>query len=417
MSEPVARQGFTLGAGSARDILVATAIAGAIGYTITVAAGTSLGNPGYLPFAAFWSLTYVVVGALAGVQHETTRAARAGNGGSEAGKAARGLFWSSAAGTVVLVAGSAFLWAPTVFDHNAVALTPPVIVGALGYLAVCVAAGILAGLASWRLVAAVTIADAALRLAAVLVALALTDDVVVLAWCVAMPFALVGGATALVVARIAKHRFVITATVRALAWNATRTVATGAAMAVLITGFPAVLVATSAASESMEVTSIVFAANLARSPLIVVALAFQLVLVQRMRDAKHPIAIVVRLVAGIVAAGAMLTVVALWIGPEVLAALSQHEYTISRGDAAVLVASAVPVAALVVTGAALLGRGRHGLYLLGWAVAGGGMVVALAMPVTLTMRVALAILVAPAFGLAIHAMGIARLRLALGTKN
>ena len=238
MPNGASRRGFAIGAGSARDVLIATAIAGGSGYVITVTAGAALGREAYLPFAAFWSALYFVVGALAGVQHETTRASRPVSAGTRThtGTRARSIFLLTAAGTLVLLVTSAPVWVNRVFEEHGAALLAPVLVGAVGYVAIAVTSGVLAGLGSWRLVAVVSIADALARLTCVGIALAFTRDVIILAWCVAAPFGAVGLAVAWVITRAARGRYVIDAPLPRLAWNATRTVVSGAAMGVLITG-------------------------------------------------------------------------------------------------------------------------------------------------------------------------------------
>ncbi|NTV38366.1 MAG: hypothetical protein HGA51_00175 [Demequinaceae bacterium] len=397
-----------VGEGTARDVLVATAIAGGSGYLITLAAGAVLGREAYLPFAAFWSALYFVVGALAGVQHETTRAARPAPGGTQThpGTTARSVFLLTAAATLVLLVASAPMWVNRVFEDHGNALLAPVLVGAIGYVAIAVASGVLAGLASWRLVAAVSIADALARLACVGIALTFTHDVVALAWCVAVPFGVVGLAVAWVITRAVRGLYTIDTPLRLLAWNATRTVVSGAAMGLLITGFPALLAATADASDDRTVTSVIFVSNLARSPLIVLAMAFQVLLVQRFRDSSKPLASVAKLLVILGAAGGLLTAAATLAGPQVLDALFHGEYSLTAGRMALLVGSAAPSAALFVTGAALLARGRHGAYVTGWVLAAASATCALLWAPSLMTGVAGAVLAAPLFGLIVHTVAL-----------
>lgn len=408
MPSGASRRRVMIGQGSARDVLVATAIAGGSGYIITVAAGAVLGQEAYLPFAAFWSALYFVVGALAGVQHETTRASRPVAFGTQEhpGTTARSIYLLTASGTLVLVLGSAPLWVNRVFDTHGTALLLPVLVGAVGYLAIAVASGVLAGLASWRLVAIVSIADALARLACVGIALVFTRDVVVLAWCVAVPFGAVGLAVAWVITRAVRGSYTIDTALPRLAWNATRTVVSGAAMGVLITGFPALLAATASAGDERTVTSLIFVSNLARSPLIVLTMAFQVMLVQRLRDALRPLAAVAKLLAALFVTGGVLTIAAAFAGPWLLEVLFGGEYVLSAAQMALLVGSAAPSAALFVTGAALLAQGRHGAYVTGWVLAAMAATAALGWAPSLMTGVASAVLVAPVLGLMVHAVAL-----------
>lgn len=410
MSSPRGLRLLTVGAGSTRDVLAATAIAGGAGYAITFAAGAVLGSKDYLPFAAFWSALYLIVGALAGVQHETTRASRPATPPTHPGTAARNVFVAVGAATTVLLLATSPLWVHRVFDAHGGALLAPLVVGALGYLAMCVAGGVLAGLASWRLIAVITAADALLRLALVGTALLVTRDVVVLAWCVAVPFGVVGMVGGWLVTARVRGSYTIDAPLGQLAWNATRTVASGAAMGVLITGFPALLSATAsnADTESNAVSSIMFVSNLVRSPLIVLTMAFQVMMVQRLRDAVRPDAAVAKLLAALFAVGAVLTAVVAAAGPSLLEAAFDGEYMLTTSQLVILVGSAAPSAAMFVTGAALLARGQHGTYVTGWALAAAVAVGALAWGPSLMVAVTGAVLVGPALGLCLHLVALAR---------
>lgn len=398
---------FSLGKGSSRDVLVATAVAGASGYVILAVAGTRLGSTGSLPFVTFWSALYFVVGALAGVQHEATRAARPAPFPAATRTRARNLFIVTAIGLVLLTLGTAFAWEPKVFPDDPGDLLAPLLLGSVGYLATAVTAGVLGGLASWRALAVITSADALLRLCAVMVALVFTQDTVVLAWCVAAPFGLIGLGAAAVFGRLARGHYSIDAGLRQLAWNTVRTVLSGAAMGVLITGFPALLRASAPLAEREFVASIVFVSSLVRSPLIVVAMALQPILVQRLRDSSRPSKTISQLLVVLGCTGAVLTVLAAWGGPWALRTLDAG-YELSVGQFAILVGSAAPSAALFVTGAALLARGSHGLYVSGWALAAVTAVVIVFTAGDVMGSVIGAVIVAPLIGLTVHTVGLLR---------
>lgn len=396
-----------LGQGSGRDVLVATAIGGTSGYVIMLAAGAMLGGDDFLPFAAFWSAIYFVVGALAGVQHEATRAARPAPEGTVPRTRARNIFVLTAIASTVLVVGSSPLWVNRVFHEQPQELLPPLVAGAIGYLATAVTAGVLGGLGSWRLIAVMTSTDAIARLIAVAIALAFTDDTVVLAWCVATPFGVVGFAAAAVVRRKAHGRYTIDESLKQLAWNASRTVVSGAAMGVLVTGFPALLTGFAPQSEHDLVASIVYVSNLVRSPLIVITMAFQLMLVQRLRDSSRPSATIAKILTVLAVAGAVFTGLGAAIGPWALNTLNAG-YSLSVLQIVILVGSAAPSAALFVTGAGLLARGAHGAYVAGWVLAAVIAVVILASADRVMTAVAGAVIVAPAIGLIVHVLALLR---------
>lgn len=396
-----------LGKGSGRDVLIATAIGGASGYAITVAVGAVLGDEKYLPFAAFWSAIYVVVGALAGFQHEATRATRPAPHGTIPRTRGHVIFLLAAIATTILVVASSPAWLDRVFTEHSNQLLAPLLVGAIGYVATAVTAGILGGLASWRLIALMTSADAIARLAAVSCALVFTRDAVILAWCVAIPFGVVGFGAAAIVRKKVHGRYTIDESLKQLAWNATRTVASGAAMGVLVTGFPALLTWSSPESEHSLVSSIVFVATLVRSPLIVITMAFQLILVQRLRDSTRPSATITRLLGILAVAGAVLTACGAALGPWVLEMLNAG-YSLSVAQIVILVGSAAPSAALFITGAGLLARGSHGAYVGGWALAAVCAVLIMSASDDVMTAVTGAVLIAPMVGLAVHVVALAK---------
>lgn len=406
-----------LGVGSGRDVLAATAVVGIIGYAITVMSGAVLDESSYVPFAALWSLTYLVVGSLGGVQQETTRASRLGGAGraSQSGRARRVYVIAAGATTLILVATSP-LWVDRVFPDHGYALLWPLLASVWGYLALAVASGILGGLSSWRLVSLATIADGVIRLFLVGICLASGADIVVLAWAVAAPFGLAGVLAAAAVRRAAHGRWHLDVDAPQLAWNASRVVLSGIAMGVLISGFPALLASTTSEARPSHVAAVIFASNLARSPLIVLAMAFQPLLVQRLRDAAAPGATIAQAMTVLAVAGATLTVLAAAAGPWLSRALFGGAYALDAPMLAMLVGSAAPTAMLIVTGATLLARGRHSAYLAGWLSAAFGAVFAFMSPWNLMATVAGSLIASPLLGLAVHVALLHRARTSSGKR-
>ena len=58
-------------------ILIATVISGAAGYGVLLFVPSVIGLADYKAFSIFWSLLYLVVGALIGIQQEVTRGTQA----------------------------------------------------------------------------------------------------------------------------------------------------------------------------------------------------------------------------------------------------------------------------------------------------------------------------------------------------
>ena len=56
-------------------VLGATVVAGAVGYVIQAAVPAFTGTDEYIAFSVFWSVVYLIVSALSGIQNELTRSA------------------------------------------------------------------------------------------------------------------------------------------------------------------------------------------------------------------------------------------------------------------------------------------------------------------------------------------------------
>jgi hypothetical protein len=79
-----------------------------------------------------------------------------------------------------------------------------------------------------------------------------------------------------------------------------------------------------------------------------------------------------------------------------------QQFDLAPGALAALVGSAALIGALSVSGAAVLARGRHGMYATGWVVASVITLALLFLPLPLAPRAALALAAGPAVGVAIH---------------
>jgi O-antigen ligase len=70
------------------------------------------------------------------------------------------------------------------------------------------------------------------------------------------------------------------------------------------------------------------------------------------------------------------------------------------------VASAGLVAAMCITGPALLARGLHNRFLAGWVLAASATILFLILPLETGLRTALALLAAPALGVVVHVFSV-----------
>lgn len=395
-------------------ILGATVVSGGTGYLVTGVVAASISVVDYTVFAVAWSALFLVVGALGGVQHELARATSplpaAGRvEDAPRSRARASVFAAAVAGLVALVlAASAPLWAPPLLGSAAVSGSIALIVGVAGYVIVAAVCGVLYGIEAWRPLAVMIASDGVLRLALVAAVLAAGGSIEALVWAIAIPFAL----TLMLVAPFAAgllRRSRLDVGVRALSANTARTVVAAAATATLIAGFPAVLRATDPLAPESLVGPLVLVLTLTRAPLVIPVMAMQSYLVVRFRtDAAtagrraFALSALVMLVAG--AAAGLLGAV----GPALFGGLFGPAYALDGAVIAALVASSGFVAALAITGPALLARAQHSIVTFGWVVAVVGVIAGLSLPVGLTDRVLLALTVGPALGLAVHALALAQ---------
>ena len=394
--------------GGATVVLLATAIAGGAGYLVNASAPLALSPEGYAEFSVLWSVLYLLIALLAGVQQEVARSASpappdvAGDASAARRLAA---VWACGAAVVVLVAGVPLVAAAV--GRSAAAAVPAVAVAVAGYAVVAVLSGLLAGVERWRWLALLMVLDGLIRLVVVLVLLLAGADVSVLMWGVAAPFVLVPLLVAPGLRRVLSGRVRLDVPLGPLGWNSARAVLAAAAGGLMISGFPLLLAVTSPEASKEAIAGVNLAINLVRAPLVVVVLALQSYLVVRFRAAgAHSGPLLVRLLTGLAGVTCLAALAAAVIGPLVLRQFGPA-YDLPGWFLGVLVAGSGALGALCVTGALVLARADHGRFLGGWAVAAAVTVLALLLPLDLQQRVAAALVIGPAAGLLGHLWGAA----------
>ncbi|QEE60851.1 hypothetical protein FVA74_04105 [Salinibacterium sp. dk2585] len=404
-SRPVAA-GRSTGAGGATQIVAATVIAGIAGYLVTWLVYRIVGPAPYAVFAIFWATIYLVVGALSGIQQEITRATHPIVVGSRARASRSRDFGVLVSGVVLVVTvASAPLWVDAVFPDEGWSLVWPLAVGAAAYVLVATLSGTLYGVSQWRSLALMIGIDGVLRLLLVGGMLMLTHDIVALAWAVALPFPLAVMLLWPVIRRGVVGRTDIDVGFGRLSWNVARTMLAAVSTAVLVSAFPLLLGVTSRGADAALVGELVFTLTLTRAPLVVSVMALQGYLIVQFRERVQGwVAFLLRLMAALLLGGAILAAAGWWLGPAVFGLVSGAPVTLGGDVMAVMVASSILVAALSVSGSAVLGRGGHLAYSTGWLLAALATVVIMALPIDdIVFRVCTATLVAPLVGLATHA--------------
>jgi O-antigen/teichoic acid export membrane protein len=395
--------------GGASAILVATVIAGGLTYLLQAIVLAALSDVAYLQYSIVWSVLYLVVGALAGIQQEVSRATVVvAPGASRAGGSVTARFALVAAGVafVVFVVAGVF-WAPQTIQTDPIAIVVLVGAGAASYVFVAALSGTLYGLHRWIVLAWMIAIDAVLR--AVFIAAAAWSGAPLLVLVVAMvlPFPLSIAATWLIVRSSVRGRTRLDVGFRGLAWNASRTVIGSAATAIMVSGFPFLLGVTSP-GQPVAAAAVIAVVTLTRAPLVIPVLAMQSFLVVYFRDHAGRLGrSLLVILGGVALVTVVASLLAWWIGPEVLHWFGK-DFPISSWEIALIVASAGATAALCVTGPATLARNDHLGFTTGWVVAALLVIGALLLPLDPAGKSVIALCVGPLVGLLTHLASLAR---------
>ncbi len=397
-------------------ILVATVVSGVASYVLTWMVPRVVGFSDYRTFALFWAALYLVIGALFGIQQEITRATRVVvSGPPPQVNRARNFAAAAAFLVAAVVLLSAIAWAPVVFPAEGWLMAPPLAFAASGFVAVAVMAGTLYGLSQWRWVAAFIVVDSLLRLAVVAALLLVIKDPVVLAWGVAAPFPL----TLLILWFFVRHTVIGRAQLDVgylrVSWNVARTVLASSSTALMVSGLPLVLGIAAAEVPAKVLSMMIIAVTFVRAPLVIVAMSLQSYLIVRFRGSVN-LAIDVARILGTVGVASILLGVAAWLlGPAIFGWLFPGEPVPEAWLFAVLVGSSGIVAALCVSGSALLSRSLHFANALGWVVGALATIALVVVPGDFITMTAIALVAAPLLGLSTHLVALRGARRAGGS--
>ncbi|MFJ4164894.1 hypothetical protein ACIPY5_05005 [Microbacterium sp. NPDC089698] len=393
--------------GGLRTVLLATVLAGGIGYLIQAVVPPLLAKGDYLAFTTFWSATYLIVSCLAGVQQELTRASRSGPDGSGY------RLWRVFAVAVALIAAVAVaaiftVIGPRIFPSDTVSLVLAISVAAFGYSLIAAVSGALYGIQDWRGVGGMTISDSVIRAVTLALAVLLGGSATLMGWAVAVPFLI---AVLLIwVWRgkgISRHLQLDVGMAR-LFRNTSATLLASLATGALISGLPLLLRVLAPDAGEGLLASLVLVISLTRAPLVVPLVALQGYLLVHFRESRRHAAVVLRWIGALLVAVAVLSALSAWLGPLILHAIYPGFDPLPGTVFAAIVASAGLTGVLCVTGPALLAASRHRWYVAGWMLSALGTVVLLSIPGDALARILIALVFAPVAGAVVHTIGLAR---------
>lgn len=392
-----------------RSILIATAIAGVFGYAIQILAPRLLSDQAaYVAFSVFWSTMYLGVSAMSGVQQEVARATHPAD--SAPPNSVLRTFTVLAAAVVIVCAGLiAIVFGQSVATAGWPAVAAVLSVGLVGYLANAVLSGVLYGLHEWTPIAALIVFDVVIRAALTITGFALGAPTILLALMVALPFGASFAIVWLWVRRRVIGQYKLDVSLAGLTAHVTGTVGASAASGVMITGLPMLIGIVGASAPPATTGALILAITLTRAPIVIPVIALQSFLISAVfRGGRILPSRLLRLLAAALLLVGVLAALGWVVGPPLIAVVSSGRFAVHGWMAATIVASAGLVAAMCVTGPALIAARRHLANVVGWSVAAALTLGLLLLPGGVEIRVAAALIVAPAAGLVLHAIALVR---------
>lgn len=396
-----------IGGGPATGIGLAAVVSAAVSYVVLLLAARTLSPEDNAIFLVYWALLFGTFGLIGGLYPEAARASYS----------PQTTLYRSCPRTVPVAVTVSFVlcctlglsgsfWSARLLGERNTWLAGVVLVAAVAYSAHFAFAGVLTARRQWRALIAATSCEASVRLACVLVAastgaslgsMAVASAASAAAWVLMLfrrdvraAFGARGDAPLLTALK-----------------NYGQACAAGAASAALIVGFPVLVRLTTSSDEYLGSAGLLLAISLTRAPLMVPLNAYQGVAITyflRHRDrgpkALYPI------VAAVLLLTFVLGVAAAVAGPWLFTLLLGDRYAVGAGVLAGLTAGAGLLALLTLTGACCLAVGSHAGYAAGWLTATVVALLLLMMPLVLTTRVVLSLLIAPGIGCLVHAVAI-----------
>lgn len=404
-----------MGRTRALGIIAASGIAAVSAFLIQFLVGRVRSPEFTAEFLVFWSLLFGVFGVIAGMQNETTRAVGAArlHGPDDIDGIGHGAPAMLAAlvlgGTAgVLVLATSPLWADRLLDHNATTAVAIVAIGVLLYACHATLSGALAGHEQWGLFAGLMAVESLSRLAFALAAFLLLTDLVSLEIAIMLP-CLVWAVLALVSrrARTAAGARTDVPMPRLLRQHLYAIVSSSSSAA-LITGFPVLMRLTRGDTDAAVFAGLTFAISLTRSPIMIPLQAFQGVAITAfLRAGGHSLRALAKPMLALVGVGAVGAVAAALVGPWFFDALFHGKYAVGPGAFAALMIAAATMAMLTLTGTATIAVSAHRGYSIGWIVASVCALGLLLLPLPLTTRSVIALILGPLLGATVHLAAIA----------
>jgi len=396
-----------LGRRSALHVAAGAAVAALSGVVVFAISARVLPTEQNTAFLTYWAALFAIFAVISGVQSEVTRAVRADLLlPPEHARATPPVAVALLVGVVVglIVAALYPVWAVVFVGDSALTLSVALMaLAAASYTGHVATVGALAGHARWGAFASLTATEALVRLVLVLLAAGFGWGMI------GFETAAAGGALTWVLATLLLPRFRIAWRARvsirpaALIGRMTNAMTAAGANALLVTGFPLLMSATTGAAEYATAAPLVVAVSMTRAPLLIPITAFQsMVIASFVQHPERARSSLLKLVCAVIAVAVIGGVMAGLLGPWIMSLVFGASYGNSALVLGMLVAAASFLALLVLGGAIALALDRHTVNTLGWYAALAVSIALMLTPFALETRTILALLVGPMVGSAVH---------------
>jgi O-antigen/teichoic acid export membrane protein len=396
------------GARAVALVSAATLVSAASAWGTLVLAARSLGPGGYPQFLVFWGLLFAGLGTAVGSFNETVRAVTATKEPPRRRRcrpALASLAIGAALGGSIL--GSAALWGPRVFGDDPAVRVLAVALGTALFTVLAAVNGALGGTGRWGVYASMLTGEGVARLVLTALALAVwrTVDSAAVATAAAPLILLPALGLSRTVRATTKVRADSSCTefVRDSAWTMAGTGVT----ALLVGGFPFLVAVANPSRVDEEVGVLITGAMVTRAPLLVPIAAVQGLIIRRFVQRPETIVRSASQLIGWTTGATCVAAFAFYlVGPGLVMAIFGSGFEVEASVLSLLVFGAGAIATMVITGAVAVARARQMLFAGGWLVAIAVTVLLLALPLSATVSIVLALIVAPLTGVAVHVTGL-----------
>ncbi|USR79464.1 lipopolysaccharide biosynthesis protein [Arcanobacterium pinnipediorum] len=388
------------------SVSIGAGIAALSGFAIIFISARVLSPSDNALFLSFWATLFFATGTLSGIQSEITRAVGSETIATPPPASATltpyritlsyGVIVSIIVAAIWLLSHSNDPLGPTLFT------TAIMMIAVILYTGQVTTLGILGGLRNWLSFGMLNSAEALLRLASVFfVAFTIQTSQGFAAATVLGFSAWIFFSYTRQLRRALRTRIALPA--RRLAKNILSAIASAGATALLINGFPTLMLLTTPAAEFSQSSDLILAVSVTRAPLLVPLFAFQSVIISYyLGSPEKRRSTTKKIFGGVFAFTIILAPVVALFGTDVMSFVFGPAYANSALTLTVLAIDAALLALLVLGGTITIALNRYKECLIGWYSCAAGALAILLLPLPLEVRTLLALTISPLIGISIH---------------